>query len=182
MTPVRSYYPPAEKTLLPVAPTHRTTPPNPLKGSPRPRKKQQQQQQQQQHSLISMTSNSQLQPTCTCTHRHRHTRSLLLTFNPSGAIINTQSIQVLRDEAYMDFHSSMQRYNDSFVAHMRCLESSVNDPSARLLSPYDSSIDHQKEDEALGMNDLLYRMEFSSMKDYSQLLEYESNQVRRLYF
>ncbi|KAG2213147.1 hypothetical protein INT47_011296 [Mucor saturninus] len=72
----------------------------------------------------------------------------------------------LRQEAYADLHAQLQHYNDEFVARMRYEESLRSVPST------DSICSTGTEDSSI--QDLVDLFEAGTVKDYSQLLEWES--------
>ncbi|KAI8087209.1 hypothetical protein BDF21DRAFT_460860 [Thamnidium elegans] len=72
----------------------------------------------------------------------------------------------LRQEAYADLHAQLQHYNNEFITRMR-YEETVNS-----LSSTDSSSSESIQDSSIqGLVDLF---ETSTVKDYSQLIEWES--------
>ncbi|CAO3638918.1 unnamed protein product [Mucor hiemalis] len=80
----------------------------------------------------------------------------------------------LRREAYEDLHSQLQLYNDEFIASMRSIE---NNPS---LSSTESLCSANSEDST--MQNLIELFEAGSVKDYSQLIEWELYKNPPTYF
>lgn len=83
-------------------------------------------------------------------------------------------LRQLRREAYDDLHTQLQHYNDEFIANMRSIE---NDPS---LSSTDSLCSANSEDST--MQNLIELFEAGSVKDYSQLIEWELYKNPPTYF
>ncbi|KAI9033811.1 hypothetical protein CLU79DRAFT_725543 [Phycomyces nitens] len=77
-------------------------------------------------------------------------------------------LQALYDEAYTELRQSIDSYNDSFVAHMRSLESMPN----QVILDQES---HRTDETSI--QDLTDRLAAGSIKDYSSLLEHELKQI-----
>lgn len=84
----------------------------------------------------------------------------------------------LRQEAYADLHATLQNYNDEFVKSMRYMEESnlFSVPSSDSLasSSSTSSSEEEQDDISLSMQNLVDLFEAGTIKDYSQLIEWES--------
>jgi hypothetical protein len=79
----------------------------------------------------------------------------------------------LRQEAYADLHAQLQHYNDEFITRMRYEESLPSVPSTDSLCSTSS--------EESTIQDLVGLFEAGSVKDYSQLIEWESYKVSNPY-
>lgn len=75
----------------------------------------------------------------------------------------------LRQEAYADLHTQLQHYNDEFITRMR-YEENLNS-----LSSTDSSFSESSQDTSI--QELAELFETGTVKDYSQLIEWESFKV-----
>lgn len=80
----------------------------------------------------------------------------------------------LRQEAYADLHAQLQHYNDEFVTRMR-YEENLNS-----LSSTDSSFSESSQDTSI--QELVELFETGTVKDYSQLIEWESFKVSFFFF
>lgn len=76
----------------------------------------------------------------------------------------------LRREAYNDLHAQLQTYNDDFIARMQYIESNSSVP----LNESSCSTDTESSE----MQSLVDMFEAGTVKDYSQLIEWESYQVK----
>ncbi|GAA5815308.1 hypothetical protein MFLAVUS_008814 [Mucor flavus] len=77
-----------------------------------------------------------------------------------------EQLTKLRQEAYADLHAQLQHYNDEFVTRMR-YEENLNS-----LSSTDSSFSESSQDTSI--QELVELFETGTVKDYSQLIEWES--------
>lgn len=73
----------------------------------------------------------------------------------------------LRQEAYNDLHAQLQSYNDDFIARMQYMESNPSMPSDESLCSTDS--------DSYEMQSLVDMFEAGTVKDYSQLIEWEES-------
>lgn len=73
----------------------------------------------------------------------------------------------LRQEAYNDLHAQLQSYNDDFIARMQYLESNPSMPSDESLCSTDT--------DTYEMQSLVEMFEAGTVKDYSQLIEWEES-------
>jgi hypothetical protein len=76
----------------------------------------------------------------------------------------------LRREAYNDLHAQIQTYNDDFIARMQYIESNSSAPSNESSCSTDT--------ESSEMQSLVDMFKVGTVKDYSQLIEWESYQVK----
>ena len=81
-----------------------------------------------------------------------------------------ETLQKLRREAYDDLHAQVQHYNNEFIANMRYMESN----SASSADSLCSTTSEESE-----MQDLVELFEAGTVKDYSQLIEWESFKVNK---
>lgn len=94
----------------------------------------------------------------------------------------------MRQEAYADLHATLQSYNDEFIRRMRSLEETsklFSVPSTDSLVSSSSTVtsSEAEEDEiSLSLQNLVDLFEAGSIKDYSQLIEWETFQVNKLGF
>lgn len=82
-----------------------------------------------------------------------------------------EHLKKLRQEAYADLHAQLQHYNDEFITRMRYEESLRSVPSTDSLC---SSIAGTEDS---SIHDLVDLFEAGTVKDYSQLIEWESYTV-----
>ncbi|KAL9559900.1 hypothetical protein PS6_000510 [Mucor atramentarius] len=80
----------------------------------------------------------------------------------------------LRQEAYSDLHAQLQSYNDEFIARMQYMESNPLMPSNESWCSTDTDTSE--------MQSLVEMFEAGTVKDYSQLIEWESYQNTPSYF
>jgi len=73
----------------------------------------------------------------------------------------------LRQEAYNDLHAQLQSYNDEFIARMQYMESNPSMPSDKPLCSTDT--------DSIEMQSLVEMFEAGTVKDYSQLIEWEES-------
>jgi hypothetical protein len=85
-------------------------------------------------------------------------------------------LKQLRKEAYADLHNQLQHYNDEFIAHMRYMENNSSTEKLSSSSSTESLCSTNTEDSAT-MQNLIELFEAGSVKDYSKLIEWESDKV-----
>ncbi|GAN00781.1 hypothetical protein MAM1_0002d00205 [Mucor ambiguus] len=87
-----------------------------------------------------------------------------------------QYLYKLRQEAYNDLHTQIQSYNDEFIARMQYMENNQSMPSNESLCSTDTN--------SFEMQSLVEMFEAGTVKDYSQLIEWEeeSHQNTPAYF
>jgi hypothetical protein len=89
-------------------------------------------------------------------------------------------ISKLRQEAYADLHATLQHYNDEFITQMRYMEKNHTfSASTDSLSSSNTiaTADDDDDDDEIIMQNLVELFEAGTVKDYSQLIEYESYKV-----
>lgn len=84
-----------------------------------------------------------------------------------------EHLNKLRQEAYADLHAQLQHYNDEFITRMRYEESLRSVPSTDSLCSTGT--------EESTMQDLADLFAAGTVKDYSQLIEWESYTVSNSY-
>ncbi|CEP18485.1 hypothetical protein [Parasitella parasitica] len=80
----------------------------------------------------------------------------------------------MRQEAYNDLHSQIQTYNNDFIAQMQFIESNQSVPSNESFCSTDT--------ESPEIQSLVDMFQAGTVKDYSQLVEWESYQNPPAYF
>ncbi|KAL9552887.1 hypothetical protein MBANPS3_003561 [Mucor bainieri] len=106
---------------------------------------------------------------CTSKSRYQHMKSCHKKDVQDTDTEKLEHLYKLRQEAYHDLHVQLQSYNDEFIARMQYMESN---PS---MIPADESLCSSTDADLPEMQSLVDMFEAGTVKDYSQLIEWEES-------
>ncbi|KAI9365917.1 hypothetical protein BD770DRAFT_423779 [Pilaira anomala] len=126
------------------------------------------------HYLLSRTT-----PRKAC-NRRRLSCSLSNTPKKLPTSVNQEELTKLRQEAYADLQAQLEHYNHEFITRMRYEETMGSSFSSSSSASSSSSSSEGEEDSSI--EELVDLFDSGTVKDYSQLIEWESFKNPPQYF